>query len=199
MAANQAWQITSPSTLTLASLGPLPTPGPNEVLVRIAAFALNYRDKLVIDHSTTYPIIAEPNLIPGSDGAGTIESTGPESSWKKGDRVVVHPNSWLTGLDEREFKFDKTMGGGPMDGTFRRYMLLREDQIIRAPEGMSLEEAATLFTAGVTAYRGLFHNPVPVRPGMTVLTQGTGGVSCYAIMVGLPRSGSRGMPLTALS
>ena len=181
---NQAYQITSPGTLTLFDLGAPPKPGPNEILVRIAAFSLNYRDKLVIDHSRAYPILAVPNLIPGSDGAGTVHSAGSSSTWKAGDRVIVHPNTWLHGNDDREFKFDKTMGGGPTDGTFRRWMLLRDEQVVRAPDGLSLEEAATVFTAGVTAYRALFHNCTgPVKEGMTVLTQGTGGVSAYAIMV----------------
>ena len=97
--------------------------------------------------------------------------------------MVIHPNTWLTGVDERQWKFDQTMGGGPTHGTFRRWMLLRDEQVIRAPDGIELEEAATMFTAGVTAYRALFHGPEPVRPGMTVLTQGTVGVSCYGIMV----------------
>lgn len=184
MAANEVWQVSSSGTLTLAALGPLQTPGPRETLVRIAAFSLNYRDKLVIDHNPAYPTTAAPNLIPGSDGAGTVESAGLDSIWKKGDRVIVHPNTWLRGNDEGDWEMDTTMGNAAADGTFRRWMVLRDEQLVRAPERMSLEEAATIFTAGATAYRALFHNYEPLKPGMTVLTQGTGGVSCYGIMVG---------------
>ena len=57
--------------------------------------------------------------------------------------------------------------------------------LVRVPDYLSMEEAATAFVAGVTAFRALFHGPMKLEPGMTVLTQGTGGVSCYAIQVGL--------------
>ena len=153
------------------------------MLVEIHAFALNYRDKLVIDHNAGYPLQAKPDLIPGSDGAGIVEDVGSGSVWKKGDRVVIHPNTWITGTDGRDFVFDKTMGGGNVDGTFRRFMVTSDDMLFRAPAELSFEEACTLYTAGVTAYRALFYGGARVQPGMTVLTQGTGGVSCYAIMV----------------
>ena len=181
--ANEAYRITSPSTLIRTSLGPIPTPGPNQVLLRLHAFALNYRDKLVIDHNPSYPLQTQPDLIPGSDGAGVIESTGPGSRWKKVDRVIVHPNNWLHGTDESEWRFEKTLGGGSMNGTFRRWMIVGDEYLVRAPEGLSMEEAAGMFTAGVTAYRALVHGGVQLEPGVTVLTQGTGGVSCYGIMV----------------
>jgi NADPH:quinone reductase-like Zn-dependent oxidoreductase len=92
--ANQAWQITSPGNLVLKDLGPPPSPGPKEILVRIHAFALNYRDILNVDHDSDYPLTPKENLIPGSDAAGIIEAAGPDSRWKQGDRVVVHPNTW---------------------------------------------------------------------------------------------------------
>lgn len=184
--ANEAYRITSPSTLTLTSLGPLPTPGPSQILLRLHAFALNYRDKLVIDHSPAYPLQTQPGLVPGSDGAGVIESTGPGSRWQKGDRVIVHPNNWLHGTDESEWRFEKTLGGGGLHGTFRRWMLVDDEYLVRAPDGLSMEEAAGMFTAGATAWRALVHGGVKLGPGVTVLTQGTGGVSCYGIMVRPP-------------
>lgn len=180
---NEGWQITSKNTLTLNDLGPVPTPGTKQVLVRIAAFSLNYRDKLVVAHSADYPLKTGPNLIPGSDGAGVIENVGSDSHWKKGDLVVIHPNTWFQGTDGSEWKFEETLGGGTLDGTFRRWMVVGDDHLIRAPAGLPLEESAGMFTAGVTAYRALFYGGVELKPGVTVLTQGTGGVSSYGILV----------------
>ena len=185
---NQAWQIASPGHLVLATTGPPPTPGPNEVLVRIHAMSLNYRDILVADHSPDYPLLAKPNLVPGSDGAGIVESAGSASHWKSGDRVVLHPNTWLSG-SPRNYVFDQTLGGAERDGTFQKFMLIDEKLVVKAPESMSLGEASTLFTAGVTAWNALCYgneegNGVEFLKGKTVLTQGTGGVSCYAIQVG---------------
>lgn len=194
--ANHAWQITSPGTLTLNDLGDIPKPGKNEVLLRIHAAALNYRDKLVTDHSPHYPLKTKPKLILGSDGAGIIEAVGAGSSWQKGDRVVVHANTWLTGHNPRDYVFEKTLGGGDVDGTLRRWMVVNDEQLFKAPANLSLEEASTFFTAGVTAYRSIFYGGIDVGPGTTVLTQGTGGVSMYAIMVSTSLSRSSSVPLT---
>ena len=184
---NQAWHIASPGHHVLATTGPPPTPGPNEVLVRIHAMSLNYRDILVADHSPDYPLLAKPNLVPGSDGAGIVESAGSASHWKSGDRVVLHPNTWLSG-SPRNYVFDQTLGGAERDGTFQKFMLIDEKLVVKAPESMSFGEASTLFTAGVTAWNALCYgneegNGVEFLKGKTVLTQGTGGVSCYAIQV----------------
>lgn len=186
---NQAWQIASPGTLTLTTTTPAsyPTPGPNEILIRMHAMSLNYRDILVTDHSTSYPLLAKPNLTPGSDGAGVVETAGSASHWKPGDRVVLFPHTWLSG-SPRNYVFEQTLGGAERDGTFQRYMLIDQEFVVKAPESMSLVEASTLFTAGVTAWNALCYgneegNGVRFLEGKTVLTQGTGGVSCYAIQV----------------
>ena len=180
---NQAWQITAPGTLTLNNIDTVPDPGAKEVVVRIHAVALNYRDKLVIDHNPAYPVKHKANLVPTCDGAGIVEDSGQSSRWKKGDRVVVNPNTWIHGADGRDFELDKALGGGENDGTLRKWMTVSDESLLRAPENLSMEEASTIFTAGVTAYRSLFYGGVKLQPGVTVLTQGTGGVSCYAIMV----------------
>ena len=181
--ANQAWQITSPGVIGLNDLGPIPRPQAKQALVRIHAASLNYRDRLVIDHSKDYPTIAKQNLIPGSDGAGVVEAVGEGSVWKKGDRVVLQLNSWITGVDPRDFDITKTLGGGDVDGSFRRWAVVSDEWLFKAPDGLSLEEVSTMYTAGVTAFRSLMCEDVQIGPGTTVLTQGTGGVSCYAIMV----------------
>lgn len=180
---NQAWQITSPGCLSLVTLDEIPTPGPNQALIRMQAVSLNYRDVLVAEHNPSYPVKAKPNLTPCSDGAGVIEAAGPGSRWKQGDRVFVHPNTWKTGSDPRDFDIRRTMGGGVTDGTLRRYVVWDDDRIVKTPDNLSIEEAATLYTAGATAWNALFHGKMKLKPGMTVLTQGTGGVSCFAIQV----------------
>lgn len=183
--ANKAWQITPPGTISLNDAGPIPKPGPKQALVRIHAASFNYRDILVIDHNPAYPMKHKPNLTPGIDGAGTVEERGEGSIWKKGDAVIIQANSWKKGNDDRDFDLEKTLGGGQCDGTFRQWMLVEDDDIFKAPKGLSMEEASTIYCAGVTAYRALFYAGRTLKPGMTVLTQGTGGVSCWAIMVSL--------------
>ncbi|KAI7160657.1 hypothetical protein KC349_g3368 [Hortaea werneckii] len=182
--ANQAWQVISPGELQLVDLGdPLPKPGDKQILIRLHAAALNYKDRLVINHDPQYPIATKPRLVPCIDGAGVVEESGPGSAWKKGDRVVLHGTSWISGDDARDFELASCAGAGSVDGTLRRYAVWDDDRVISAPTGLSMEEACTLFCAGVTAYRALFHGPVKLQPGMTVLVQGTGGVSCYAIQI----------------
>ena len=181
--ANQAWQITTAGSIALRDLGPVPKPGNKQVLIRIHAVSLNYRDRVVIDRSPSYPVVAKENLIPGSDGAGTVEEAGPNSIWKKGDRVIIQPSEWTSGYDERDFEIDTVLGGGEVDGTFRRWIVSNDSNLFKAPDALTFEEACTVHTAGVTAFRSLFHGGVELQPRTTVLTQGTGGVSCYAIMV----------------
>lgn len=181
---NQAWKITAPGQLSLVDIAtPAPRPGPQEVLVRMKAVCLNFRDILVLDHNPKYPALTGPNLVPCCDGAGIVEEVGPGSQWKKGDMVFIHPNSWVKGLDVRSYNPAMTIGSGTLDGTLRHWAIWREEQLIAAPPSLSLAESSTLYTAGVTAWNSLMHGLFKLEPGMTVVTQGTGGVSCWAIMV----------------
>lgn len=182
--AHQEWQITTPGELTFMDLPtPPPRPGPKEVLVRMKAVSLNFRDILVVNHNPKYPAKTSPNLVPCCDGAGVVEEAAPGSAWKKGDHVFIHPNSWLAGPDVRSFDATKTLGCADITGTLRRWAIWREDQLIAAPTNLSLAETSTVFTAGVTAWNALMHGFIELKPGMTVITQGTGGLSSYAIMV----------------
>lgn len=180
---NQAWQIISPGRLALVNLPSIPHPGPGQSLVRIQAVSFNYRDVLVVDHNPSYPVKAKTNLTPCSDGATVIEEAGPGSKWKKGDRVFLHPNTWKSGNDARSFDLYRTMGAAGTDGTLNRFMVWDDDRVVKAPEGLSVEEVATLYTAGATAWTALFHGKMKLEPGMKVLTKGAGGVSCFAIQV----------------
>ncbi|KAH8169460.1 zinc-binding dehydrogenase domain-containing protein [Sarocladium implicatum] len=182
--ANQAWQITAPGQLSLTDLKtPAPQPGPNEVLLRMKAVSLNFRDLLILNHNPKYPAATSPNLVPCCDGAGIVEEAGPGSPWKKGDQVFLHPNSWVAGNDVRSFIASETLGCGTKQGTLRRWSVWRDDQLIAAPSSLSLAETSTVFTAGVTAWNALMHGYIDLKPGMTVVTEGTGGVSSWVIMI----------------
>ena len=190
---NLAYTInTSVSKLELTTLPTPPSPGSNQSLIRIHAVALNYRDLLVASSSPRYPQTTSNGLVPCSDGVGTIVSTSESSPFKSGDVVLPHPNTWLHGTDIRDFVFDLSLGGGDINGTLQRYMIVDNDRLVRAPRNVTLEEPAGITSAMGTAWNALFWGPDgsgsahwKARKGMTVLTQGTGGVSCSAIQVRL--------------
>ncbi|OJD40765.1 nad-p-binding protein [Diplodia corticola] len=184
---NVAWVISSASKLTQLAL-PTPTPGPDQALIRITAVSLNFRDSLILQHSPAYPRRAAVNLIPCSDGAGTLVAAGASSKWRDriGASVVVNVNTWIDGDVGDGFDLDATLGGAETNGTLVRYMVMDDERILEAPKGLTDAEAATMCCAGLTAFNALFEGPGGVgKPakGVTVLTQGTGGVSCFAIQL----------------
>jgi NADPH:quinone reductase-like Zn-dependent oxidoreductase len=198
--AYQAWQKTpsfqqlawdSPSLASNLSLETLQAPdiaslAPHTALIRILGAALNFRDLLTIAHSPVYPVPLEIGNAPGSDGAGEVIATSPNSHWKIGDRVILAPNTWREGRDQRDFYFESTLGA-TVQGTLRQLAVVGDEGLVSAPKGLTFEEAATLPTAGVTAFRALFgevdRQRDRVREGEWVLTQGTGGVSLWAVQV----------------
>ena len=198
---SQAWQILpiaashneyDPAVLENLTLRgtPVPIAGPRQVVVRMRAAALNFRDLLVTADSLNYPVRTTAGLVPCSDGAGQIESVGADSKWKVGDEVILMPNeSWKSGGVEK-FKIELALGGGTTRGTLTRHRLVGDEWLVRKPENLTFEEAASLPTAGGTAINALFHNPglaeeadVMALKGRTVLAQGTGGVSCFVIQL----------------
>jgi NADPH:quinone reductase-like Zn-dependent oxidoreductase len=146
------------------------------------AVSLNYRDLMMVK-GLYNPKMALPR-IPCSDGAGEIVAVGEGvTRIKPGDRVCgIFMQRWLDGPLTQEKS--KAALGGDVDGMLAEYALLDEDGVVRIPEHLSYEEAATLPCAGVTAWNAL-HNagepPHPALPGETVLVQGTGGVSLFAL------------------
>ena len=123
-------------------------------------------------------------LVPCSDAAGIVEEGGPESVWTVGDRVILHPNTWLSGRDQKDFDITNAFGAGTVAGTLTEYMVVGDERLIKAPAHLSLEEASVLPTAGGTACHSLFFSPEqPSGKGTWVLVQGTGGVSTIAIQV----------------
>lgn len=159
-----------------------PAPGPREVLVRIKAASLNYRDVMVVN-GTYNPKMKLP-AIPLSDAAGEVESIGSEvTKWKVGDRVTpIFVQRWYEGSSDDE-KRRTALGAGPQwDGILREYAAFSEDSVVGVPHHLSFEEAATLPCSAVTAWNALVVSG-GLKAGDTVLTLGTGGVSIFAIQI----------------
>ncbi len=174
----KAWRIAAfgVENLELADL-PIPKPGPGEVLIKVQAVSLNYRDLLMVKGFYN-PKLALPR-IPCSDGAGEIVEVGlGVTHLQMGDRVAgIFMQNWLEGPPDGE----KTKGalGGDIDGMAAQYVVVREEGVVPIPGGLSYEEAATLPCAGVTAWNAL--RVAGTKSGDTVLIQGTGGVSIFAL------------------
>jgi NADPH:quinone reductase-like Zn-dependent oxidoreductase len=118
-------------------------------------------------------------LIPLSDGVGEVVAVGPEvRRFRVGDRVAsVFAQKWTSGTPTKE-KISSTLGG-PLDGMLAELRSLNEEGLVRVPAQLSDAEAATLPCAAVTAFSALMQ--AGVVPGQTVLVQGTGGVSLFAL------------------
>jgi NADPH:quinone reductase-like Zn-dependent oxidoreductase len=158
-----------------------PVPGPGEVVVRIKAASLNYRDLMIV--TGRYPRGARYPLVPLSDGAGEIAAIGSGvTSWRVGDRVATSFFAgWVDGPQTPERS--ATALGGALDGVLAEAIALPEGGVVRTPEHMSDVEAATLPCAAVTAWHALFEGVDPLRPGQTVLLEGTGGVSIFGLQL----------------
>ena len=158
-----------------------PTPGPNELLVRVSAVSLNFRDKAIVDGIYEPEMIPKP-LIPVSDAAGVVVDAGPGvTRFKNGDRVTSHLYSrWIDGLpgpDEPKYCF-----GAPLPGGLADYMIIHEDSAVRSPANMTDEEASTLPIAALTAWYALVEYG-NLKAGQTILVQGTGGVSVFGVQI----------------
>lgn len=154
---------------------PVPVPGPGQVLVRMTAASLNFRDYATV----TLGQMPLP-LVPCSDGCGRVEAIGAGvRRVRVGDRVApLFFQGWLSGAPTPELL--GTALGGPIDGTLQEYMVLSEQGVVRVPEHLTDREVATLPCAGLTAWRALVVEG-RLKAGDTVLVQGTGGVSIFAL------------------
>ncbi|MFO0474882.1 MAG: zinc-dependent alcohol dehydrogenase family protein [Alphaproteobacteria bacterium] len=155
-----------------------PAPGPGEILVRVRASSLNFHDLAVV-----YGMIpVADGRIPMSDGAGDVVAVGAGvKAFKPGDQVLstFFPN-WAGGGPALE----RVMGvpGDHVDGFAAEHVAMPATAFTRIPKGWSLTEAATLPCAALTAWRALIVDAA-IRPGSVVLTQGTGGVSIFALQL----------------
>jgi NADPH:quinone reductase-like Zn-dependent oxidoreductase len=150
-----------------------PAAGAGQVLVRMRAASLNFRD-LAIVAGKYFRGPLEHDTIPLSDGAGEVAAVGPGvTQLAVGDRVVAtftqgHPPAAL---------------GFPLDGCLTEYAVFGVDGVLKLPPHLTFEEAATLPCAGVTVWNALMHGPRSLKPGETVLALGTGGVAIYALQI----------------
>lgn len=170
-------------------------PGPGELLLRMRAASLNYRDLLMVRglYNPKQPL----PLVPCSDGVGEIVAVGEgvgsgegadrANGLRVGQRVApIFAQGWLAGHQRNEYV--KTTLGGPLDGTLREMMTVPAASVVPVPEHLTDEEAACLPCAGVTAWHALTGDAggdgtSGLRPGDTVLTLGTGGVSIFALQL----------------
>jgi NADPH:quinone reductase-like Zn-dependent oxidoreductase len=159
---------------------PEPEPGAREVLVRLKAASLNYRDLMLVQ-GTYNPKLKRP-LVPLSDGVGVVEKTGPRvTRFRPGDRVAgCFFQQWIDGPNTKEK--GRSALGGAVDGVAREYAVFSEDGLVALPAFLTDEQAASLPCAAVTAWHALFEER-PVVPGETVLLLGTGGVSIFALQL----------------
>lgn len=158
---------------------PDPEPGPGEIVVRMKAVSLNYRDLMMVDgrYNPKQPL----PLIPCSDGVGEVVALGDGASrFEIGDRVCpVFAQKWIDG--EPTYERLRSTLGGPLDGTLAQLVCLSEEGWVKAPESLDDRAAATLTCAGVTAWSALVTQG-SVTAGDTVLVQGTGGVSTFGLL-----------------
>jgi NADPH:quinone reductase-like Zn-dependent oxidoreductase len=154
-------------------------PGPGEILVKMEAASINYRD-LIVTQRGYGRHTGELPLIPVSDGAGTVTEIGADvTRVKKGDLVCpTFAQSWISGPMKEEHR--TAMLGGPLDGVMQEFMVLPQDGVAKAPKHFTAIEAATLPCAALTAWSAIVGSGI--KAGDVVVTQGTGGVSLFAMM-----------------
>jgi NADPH:quinone reductase-like Zn-dependent oxidoreductase len=157
---------------------PDPKPGHRQVLVKVKACSLNFRDLGIVRGSYRMPV--RENVIPLSDGAGEVVEVGPGvTRVKAGDRVAGNFfQRWPGG--ESSADVHSSALGGSIDGMLADYAVLEEDGAVKIPRHLSLEEGATLPCAGVTAWHAMMEH-AKLKAGDTILLQGTGGVSIFGL------------------
>lgn len=160
---------------------PTPQPGPKQLLVKVNAVSLNFRDKSILDGDYLPDLMSKP-FVPVSDAAGEVVEVGSNvTRFKKGDRVTSHLyTKWIKGEpNENDAPFAI---GGPIDGGLAEYMILEEDATVPTPDNLTDEEASTLPIAALTPWFSLIEYG-KMKAGDTVLVQGTGGVSIFAVQI----------------
>lgn len=176
----KAYEIVSDGGVDALALSdrPEPKPGFGEVLVRVRASSINYRDLSTVEdpvpRNIPYP------RVPNSDGAGEIVEVGEGvTRWKAGDRVCgCFFQGWIDGGIDAGVMNNAL--GGTLDGMLAEYRVLHEDGLVAMPEHFSFEEGATLPCAALTAWHSLVE-VAEAKAGSTVLLLGTGGVSVFAL------------------
>lgn len=179
---SRVWRIGAPPSIANLQLVTRDTPMPaaNEVLVRVAASSINARDRGIV--AGFFPVGTNKASIPLSEGAGEVIAVGANvSRIKLGDRVTsCHFPRWVTGRWSPDV-YENDIGN-TLDGWLGEKVILPESGMVVLPKEISYESAATLASSGVTAWHALFEI-ARLRPGQTVLTLGTGGVSTIGLQL----------------
>lgn len=159
---------------------PVPAPGPGEILIRLRAATLNYRDLAIL--KGLYRPDLKHDFIPASDACGEVVAVGPNvTRFKPGDRAIpVYTQGWIDGRPTPEQRAERTLGL-PLDGVLREYIAVPAEDAVHAPASLTDIEAATLPIAALTAWTVLREGAV--KPGDWVLAMGTGGVSIFALQL----------------
>lgn len=159
-----------------------PSPGPGEVLIRVRACSINYRDHLIPLGQYMGGTI-DRDITPLSDGVGEVEAVGPGvTRFKAGDRVAgTFFQNWVSGPPGPDI--GPALGAPPAKGMLCEYVTLPEQGVVPMAKSLSFEEAATLPCAGVTAWNALMEGTPPVIAGKWVAVLGTGGVSLLALQI----------------
>ncbi|MFL6655494.1 MAG: NAD(P)-dependent alcohol dehydrogenase [Sulfurifustis sp.] len=177
----KALEVAAPGGLENLNLvdRPDPVPGPGEVLIRMHAVSLNYRDLLMVLGRYARSDFAFP-ITPFSDGCGVVEAVGAGvTRVRPGDRVAtLFFQNWLAGPPTPEALASAL--GHPIPGAGRELAVYSEHGVAKVPDFLTDHEVATLPCAALTAWRTLFHD-ARLLPGQTVLLQGTGGVSIFGL------------------
>jgi NADPH:quinone reductase-like Zn-dependent oxidoreductase len=178
---NRAWALSGGFGIDKLELHERPTaePGHGEARLRVEWISLNRRDLLLVEG--IYNPRQKLPIVPCSDAAGTVEAVGPGCERvKPGDSVVVHffPG-WIAGAPDMA-KLATALGGPGGDGVLQQTIVMNERALVRLPSGVSAELAATLPCAALTAWSAVVVQG-GVGPGSVVVTQGTGGVSLFAL------------------
>jgi NADPH:quinone reductase-like Zn-dependent oxidoreductase len=185
------WRLRAPGRENLELIDTqMPTPGHGQIMVKVNAVSLNYRDKLAIDDGAGLP--SKMPITPASDLAGQVVAVGTGvGRFHAGERVISSFEAeWLDGSPSGTARNPphRTLGGA-LPGVLSEYVVFPEDWLVRAPDSLDDVEASTLPVAGLTAWNALVGHG-RLRAGQTVLVQGTGGVSLFALQLAVAHGAS---------
>ena len=182
MSTNRTMRVMEATDFSIEALKaaerPVPVPRLGEILVRIRAASLNYRDLAIL--AERYMASLPLPYVPASDACGEVVEVGPEvTRFKVGDRVTpIYTQGWHAGYPTLELRTTRTLGA-PLSGVLQEYIAVPAQDAVAVPAHLSDAEAATLPIAAVTAWSTLQEGGI--KAGDTVLVQGTGGVALFAL------------------